>query len=88
MSHNLLVDLAGWGGAVLLLAAYALVSTRKIEGDAVAYQLLNLTGGALLIVNSFYYGAFPSVGVNVVWIGIAVFAIARKKRNRCSKPTP
>lgn len=79
MSHNFFIDVAGWSGAALLLIAYALVSTRKIEGDAITYQLLNLVGGALLIVNSFYYGAFPSVGVNVVWIGIAVFALVRKK---------
>jgi hypothetical protein len=57
-----------------------LVSTRRIEGDALSYQFLNLAGGALLIVNSAYYGAFPSVGVNVVWIAIAVFAIGRKVR--------
>ena len=41
--------------------------------------LVNLAGGALLIANSFYYGAFPSVAVNVVWIGIALFAIYRKR---------
>jgi len=79
MDHNVLIDITGWLGAIALLLAYALVSTRRIEGDALPYQLLNLAGGALLIANSFYYGAFPSVGVNVVWIGIALFAIYRKK---------
>lgn len=77
MSYDLLSDIAGWIGAALLLGAYALVSTRKLDGDSVAYQLLNLLGSALMIVNSFYYGAYPSVGVNVVWIGIAVFSITR-----------
>jgi hypothetical protein len=79
MSQNLLIDLIGWIGAISLLAAYALVSTRRLAGDAFTYQLLNLTGGAFLIINSFFYGAFPSVGVNLVWIGIAVFALARKR---------
>jgi hypothetical protein len=79
MTFDLLSDVLGWAGAVFLLGAYALVSTRKLEGDSVAYQLLNLLGSALLIVNSFHYGAYPSVGVNVIWIGIAVFAIARTK---------
>jgi len=77
MQLDLLSDVLGWIGAALLLGAYALVSTRKVEGDSITYQLLNLLGSALLIVNSAYYGAYPSVGVNVVWIGIAVFAIAR-----------
>lgn len=73
-------DILGWAGAGLLLAAYVLVSSKRLEGDSVAYQLLNLAGSALLIVNSAYYGAYPSVGVNVVWIGIAVFTITRVVR--------
>jgi len=75
-----LSDILGWAGAGLLLAAYVLVSSKRLEGDSVAYQLLNLAGSALLIVNSAYYGAYPSVGVNVVWIGIAVFTITRVVR--------
>ncbi|RLC64713.1 MAG: hypothetical protein DRI48_07450 [Chloroflexi bacterium] len=75
MNVGTLVDVAGWTGAAALLLAYALVSTRKLEGDSALYQLLNLAGSALLIVNSFYYGAYPSAGVNVVWIGIAVYAL-------------
>jgi len=74
---DLLSDILGWVGATLLLGAYVLVSSKRLEGDSLAYQLLNLAGSALLIVNSAYYGAYPSVGVNVVWIGIAVFTIAR-----------
>lgn len=77
MDLGVLSDILGWIGAALLLGAYALVSTKTLEGDSVAYQGLNLLGSAFLIVNSAYYGAFPSVGVNVVWIGIAIFAILR-----------
>jgi len=83
MNRNLLIDIVGWVGAIALLSAYALVSTRKMEGDSAGYQLLNLGGGACLIVNSFFYGAYPSAGVNVVWIGIAAFALlARRHRSR------
>jgi len=77
MSLGLLSDVLGWVGAALLLGAYALVSMRKLEGDSVAFQLLNLLGSGFLIVNSAYYGAYPSVGVNVVWISIAVVAIVK-----------
>jgi len=77
MRYDLLSDIFGWIGAALLLGAYALVSTKRLEGDSVAYQGLNLLGSAMLIVNSFYYGAYPSVGVNVIWIGIALCSIVR-----------
>jgi hypothetical protein len=31
-------------------------------------------------VNSFFYGAYPSVGINVVWIGIGAYALVRAWR--------
>jgi len=79
MNSNFLIDSIGWIGALSLLAAYALVSMRKLEGDSLVYQLLNMMGGAFLIVNSFHYKAFPSVAVNVVWIGIAIYTMTRRK---------
>ena len=79
MTHDILIDIVGWIGAVVLLLAYGLVSTRKTEGDSGVYQWLNLAGSALLMVNSFFYGAYPSSGVNIVWIGIALYALFRRK---------
>jgi hypothetical protein len=77
VGENLLVDGAGWLGVAGLLAAYGLVSTKRVAGDSVVYQVLNILGAALLIVNSFFYGAYPSVGINVIWIGIGVYALIR-----------
>ncbi len=77
---RLVVDLIGWIGALVVLAAYALVSMRRVEGDARSYQLLNLFGGAFLIVNTLYYGAYPSSLVNFVWVTIAVLTIGRTIR--------
>ena len=79
MSIQLLIDILGWVGAISLLLAYFLVSRKKLSGDSLNYQLLNLAGGSLLTVNSLYYGAFPSVAVNVVWIGIALFTLSKRK---------
>jgi hypothetical protein len=57
-----------------------LVSTNRLRGDSVAYQLLNLAGGVFLVINTIYWGAYPSTFVNLVWIGIAIFALARAKK--------
>lgn len=80
MGENLLIDVTGWLGVIGLLMAYGLVSTKRIEGDSVMYQSLNIVGAGLLIVNSFFYGAYPSVGINVVWIGIGTYALVRTWR--------
>jgi len=77
IQETLLIDVIGWTGAILVLAAYALVSTGKVTGKSMAYQLPNLVGGTCLIANAGYHGAFPSVSVNAVWVCIAVVAIAR-----------
>ena len=77
---ELIINIIGWIGVGLLLLAYGLVSTRKLEGDSPAYQWLNMAGAVMLICNSFYFGAFPSVGVNVAWVGIAIFALLRARK--------
>jgi hypothetical protein len=52
--NTLWIDIAGWLGVALFLIAYALVSIRKLEGDSVVYQAMNILGGVFLITNSYY----------------------------------
>ena len=75
------IHVVGWSGALVVLLAYALVSTRRVEGDSVFFQVLNIFGAALLSVNTFYLGAYPSSFVNVIWIGIGGYALYRRQRN-------
>jgi len=82
MTYELLVDVIGWVGAVMLLAAYGAVSSGKLAGTSFRYQILNAAASAFLIVNAIYYRAFPSAFVNLVWIGIAVAAILASRSSR------
>jgi len=85
MGENLFIDAVGWSGVLCLLVAYAFVYTKKLDGDSVAYQLLNILGAALLIANSYYYGALPSVGINLVWIGIGAYSLLSASKKRAEK---
>jgi hypothetical protein len=80
MNNNVWFDAIGWSGAAALLVAYAMVSSKKLEGDSTAFQFLNIVGSLLLAVNTVFYRAYPSSFVNMIWIGIAVFSIATRKR--------
>ena len=80
MNNYVWFDAIGWVGAVALLIAYALVSHKKLEGDSAMYQLLNISGSLLLAANTIFYGSYPSTFVNLIWAGIAVFAIVTRKR--------
>lgn len=77
MTNDTLIDIIGWFGAAALLIAYALVSTRRVEGDSTPYQSLNIVGSIFLMVNTVRYGAYPSAFVNLIWLGIAIYAIRK-----------
>lgn len=74
------IDLLGWTGAAALLSAYWMVSTHRTDGASISYQALNVIGSALVLMNSLYYGAFPSVAVNGMWIVIGVYALGTASR--------
>jgi hypothetical protein len=73
-----IIDILGWAGTVLYLIAYGMVSAKKVEADSWAYQGMNFVAGSLLIINTLYLQAYPSVGLNVAWVGIAVVTLGRK----------
>ena len=82
---GVLADAAGWAGAVGLLAAYALLSTGRLTERGRLFQVLNLLGAAGLLMNGVYHGAWPSVGVNAVWLLIGALALLRAHHEpRCT----
>lgn len=75
----------GWIGSVAVIAAYALNSLQKIKSDSLLFQVLNLTGAVLLIINSVFKEAYPFTFINAVWAVIAVVAIFRMMRKPAVK---
>jgi hypothetical protein len=69
MNNHIWFDAIGWTGAALLLVAYAMGSSKKLEVDSTAYQLLNIVGSVFLVTNTIFYRAYPSSFVNVIWLG-------------------
>jgi hypothetical protein len=69
------IEIVGWTGAALVLVGYALVSTNRVRAQSWTYQGLNIGGALGLVVNSWWYGAIPSVVVNLIWMGIGVYAL-------------
>jgi hypothetical protein len=71
------VSLAGWAAAALLLGAYAMLSFGKIQARSRIYQVMNIVGSLGFIINCAYNNAWPSVALNVVWMGIGFYALRR-----------
>lgn len=74
---NILIEILGWTGSLLVLVAYMLNMNKKLASDSPVYYLLNILGSALLIVNTLFHEAYPSMLVNVVWVLIPVVTIVR-----------
>jgi hypothetical protein len=77
---KLAVEVIGWAGAALILGAYALLSIGRLRAESVSYQLMNVLGAAGFVVNSGWNGAFPSAAMNVIWIGIGLYALRQRRR--------
>jgi hypothetical protein len=75
----ILINVVGWIGMALLIGAYALVTAGKLHGPGLTFQLMNLFGGGFLMVNSAYYGAWPSAALNLVWVGIGLVGLTRAR---------
>lgn len=74
---QILAEIAGWYGAVAILAAYMLVSFNIISGNGLLFQLLNLTGAFGIIAIASYKKVRQSVLLNIFWSLIAVVALVR-----------
>jgi hypothetical protein len=74
---KLAVELTGWAGALLVLAAYGLLTMQRVAPTSAAYRWLNVAGSAGLIINSTWNGAFPGAFLNVVWLAVTLYALAR-----------
>ena len=77
----------GWIGTIGSICAYLLLSRGQWDATSLRYSFLNLVAGALAGSASALYGAWPSVGSNVLWCAIAIHSAAttlRKRRARAA----
>jgi hypothetical protein len=77
-SMELIIEVLGWVGSVMILAAYGLNSYQKIQSDSWAFLLLNGMGGLFLIVYTVHKEAYANTFINIAWVVIAIPALLRR----------
>lgn len=81
----MIFDILGWIGMVLVLIAYALLSTNKIDNGKL-YQILNLLASILMAIGLLPKNAWFSFALQVAWGIIAIVAIVKiLKENKSEK---
>ena len=74
----MIFDILGWVGMALVLIAYALLSTNKINNGKL-YQILNLIASLCMAIGVFPKNAWFSFALQVVWGIIAIVALIKIK---------
>ena len=64
-------------GAALILLAFWLLKTKRVDPDARSYQLMNLVGAGLLATAASMTESWAFVVLNVVWALVALWALLR-----------
>ena len=72
----MIFDILGWIGMVLVLLAYALLSTNKIENGKL-YQTLNLIAATLMAIGLFPTKAWFSFKLQIIWALVAIIAFIK-----------
>ena len=72
----MIFDLFGWIGMVLVLLAYGLLSTNKINSGKL-YQVLNLIAAVFMAIGLLPKNAWFSFALQVAWAIIAIVAIIK-----------
>jgi hypothetical protein len=74
---EVVIDVLGWVGSVLILLAYGLNSYQKIRSDSWTFSVLNLSGAIFFIIYTLYKEAYANAFLNIVWAVIALIGMVR-----------
>lgn len=77
-----LIEVAGWIAALLILGSYILVSMGRLTGQSRVYQWMNVVGAAGFVVNTWWHGAMPSAVLNVVWCAVGLLTLWNLNRRK------
>ena len=72
----MIFDILGWIGMILVLIAYALLSTNKIKNGRL-YQTLNLLAALFMAVGLFPKNAWFSFALQIVWGFVAIVTLIK-----------
>jgi hypothetical protein len=67
-THGLLImTTLGWVGALGTVAAYALVSQRRMDAHSLRFQAINTVGAGMLAISAMGHHSWPSAASNLLW---------------------
>ncbi len=71
------IDWLGILGSLIISGAYLAVSRAWVDAEKPAFNALNLLGAALVLLSLYYRPNAGAIVIEVLWVLIALFALAR-----------
>jgi hypothetical protein len=71
------LDFVGVVGSLLICAAYLAVSLKRVDPEGFRYHTVNATGSILLLISLYFRPNPGAILIEVLWLAIAGFGIAR-----------
>jgi len=67
--------IAGLAGAACYLTSYILLQLKRIDGNGIAYTVLNVAAASLLLVSLFDQFNLASALIQVLWIAFGAYGV-------------
>ena len=77
MKKEVIYEILGWLGMLLLLGGYTGLSFEFFEEESLTYILMNLFGAGFIALNAWRQKDNPAAVLNIIWMGIAVVSLGR-----------
>jgi len=76
---NMFIETAGWIGTGLIVLAYFLVATKRVDSTNMSYRMMNLLGPVGIGINVYVKHSWPALTLQIVWFLITVAALVRHR---------
>lgn len=73
-------DFLGNSGVFLILLTYLLLQMGRMSPATMSYSVLNGLGAGLILVSLFYTFNLSAVIIEVAWLVISIFGVAKAMR--------
>ena len=74
----------GTFGVLMILSAYWMLQTQRIDRESPRYSALNATGAALVLYSLYFDFNFPSAMIESAWLVISLYGLWQSLRGRAS----